>query len=98
MHDLPLIGWRERLSLPSLGLQRIKAKIDTGARTSVLHVAWLEETQRDGAMWLRFGVSMRRRTREVVCETRAVDRRKVTDSGGHATMRWFIRATVDLAG
>ena len=46
MHDLITIGWRERLSLPDLGLN-LKAKIDTGARTSALHVAWLQEFTRE---------------------------------------------------
>ena len=59
MHDLITIGWRERLSLPDLGLA-LKAKIDTGARTSALHVAWLQEFTRDGRTWLQFAVDTTR--------------------------------------
>jgi hypothetical protein len=97
MHDLITIGWRERLSLPDLGLQ-LKAKIDTGARTSALHVAWLEEFEREGRGWLRFAVDTTRgKSALTVCEALALDRRDVTDSGGHTTARWFIRSTVSLA-
>lgn len=97
MHDLITIGWRERLSLPDLGLD-LKAKIDTGARTSALHVAWLEEFTRDGRTWLRFAVDTARRKSSLrVCEALALDRRDVTDSGGHKTARWFIRSTISLA-
>src|SRR4051812_33613548 len=97
MHDLITIGWRERLSLPDLGLE-LKAKIDTGARTSALHVAWLEEFEREGRGWLRFALDTTRGKSALrICEALAVDRREVTDSGGHTTARWFIRSTVSLA-
>ena len=99
MHDLPLIGWREWLSLPALGLPAIKAKVDSGARTSALHVAVLEEFQRDGVTWLRFAVdSGRRNCAAVLCEAPACDRRAVTDSGGNTAERWFIRTMIGLAG
>ena len=98
MHDLPIIGWRERLSLPDLNLRSIKAKIDTGARTSALHIAWLEEFRRDGNTWLRFAVdTARRKMPPTICEAAALDRRDVTDSGGHVTARWFIRTTVAVS-
>jgi hypothetical protein len=99
MLDLPLIGWREWLALPQLGLPAIKAKIDTGARSSSLHIASIEEYQRDGRTWLRFALAPgRRRANLVMCEALAHDRREVTDSGGHTTARWFIRTVVCLAG
>jgi hypothetical protein len=99
MHELPLIGWREWLALPQLSLPTLKAKIDTGARSSSLHVDVVEEFQRDGATWLRFFVATGRRGAvDVRCEAPAFDRRAVTDSGGHVTSRWFIRTAVRLAG
>jgi len=99
MRDLPLIGWREWLSLPQLGLTAIKAKIDTGARSSALHVSGLEEFERDGAVWLRFVLdSGRRRAEPVLCEAPAWDRRVVTDSGGSSGERWFIRTLIGVAG
>ena len=98
MHNLVSLGWREYVTLPDLGLGAIKAKIDTGARTSALHIDWLEEIQRDGETWLRFAVdTLRHRTPSTVCEAKATDRRNVTDSGGNTAARWFIRTTISLA-
>ncbi|HJU38834.1 MAG TPA: RimK/LysX family protein [Tahibacter sp.] len=100
MLPLPVIGWREWLALPDLGIAAIKAKVDTGARSSALHVDSLEEFARDGATWLRFAVrpSTARRGPALEVEAPALDRRVVTDSGGHASERWFIRSTVRVAG
>jgi hypothetical protein len=93
------LGWRERLALPELGIGLLKAKLDTGARSSSLHVDTLESFQRNGATWLRFTLSTKRRHPfEVSCEAPALDHRVVTDTGGHRTKRWFIRTQVTLAG
>lgn len=97
--DQPLlIGWREWVSLPLLGSAAMRAKIDTGARSSALHVEWLEEDPRMDGMWLRFGLRPSRSRREVTCVAAASDRRRVTDSGGQVTERWFIRTLLRLAG
>jgi hypothetical protein len=99
MDDLPLIGWREWLALPQLGLLTLKAKIDTGARSSSLHVDDVEEYRHDGIAWLRFTVATGRRgVPHVRCAAPVFDRRDVTDSGGHVTSRWFIRTPIRLAG
>ena len=99
MQEPLLIGWREWVSLPQLGLPAIKAKIDTGARSSSLHVTQLETFQRDGGTWLRFAVKPRRRsTRVVHCEAPALERRRVTDSSGNSAERWFIRSTIEFGG
>jgi hypothetical protein len=94
-----ILGWRERLSLPELGIGLLKAKLDTGARSSSLHVDTLQTFERGGATWLRFTLSTRRRHPfDVSCEAPALDRRVVTDTGGRRTQRWFIRTQVILAG
>lgn len=99
MQEPLLIGWREWISLPQLGLTAVKAKIDTGARSSSLHVTALETFERAGRTWLRFAVAPRRRsTRTVRCEAPALERRAVTDSGGRTAERWFIRSTIVLGG
>lgn len=97
--DVITLGWRERLALPQLGIDLLKAKLDTGARSSSLHVDTLDPFVRDGATWLRFSLSIgRRHPRIMQCEAQALDRRGVTDTGGRRTERWFIRSSVVLAG
>ena len=96
---LVTLGWRERLALPQLGIGMLKAKLDTGARSSSLHVDTLEEFRRDDATWLRFSLHLGRHQQLAVhCEAPALDRRTVTDTGGRRTERWFIRSEVQLAG
>jgi hypothetical protein len=97
--SLIALGWRERVALPQLGIARLKAKLDTGARSSALHVETLDSFMRDGAVWLRFTVRDGRHATDAVrCEALALDRRVVTDTGGHRTERWFIRSEILLAG
>jgi hypothetical protein len=99
MTDVITLGWRERLALPSLGVAILKAKLDTGARSSSLHVEWLEVDERPDGTWLRFQVrTTRRGGLAEPCEARALGRRAVTDSGGHTTERWFIDTDIELAG
>ena len=99
-HNSISIGWREWLALPGLAIPAIKAKIDTGARTSSLHVDSLEARERGGRTWLHFTVSAtgRKHAQPVACVAPAVARRAVTDSGGHVTQRWFIRTPIELGG
>lgn len=93
-----LVGWREWLALPDFGIAAIKAKVDTGARSSSLHVERLEEFQRDGVRWVRFEIlpSSRRRKRPHACEAPVLDERPVTDSSGDRRMRLFIRTRVAI--
>ncbi|MEO6343441.1 MAG: RimK/LysX family protein [Dokdonella sp.] len=97
--DCTNLGWREWLALPSLGIASIKAKLDTGARSSALHVEALETFRQDGVLQVRFAVRPRRHgSRVIACCVPVLDCRPVTDSGGHRSERWFIRTDITLAG
>jgi hypothetical protein len=99
MADVITLGWRERLALPQFGIVALKAKLDTGARSSSLHVDELETFTRDGDTWLRFVVGLGRRSaNKMQCEAQACDRRVVVDTGGGRSERWFIRTEIMLAG
>lgn len=87
------LGWREWVSLPDLGLPAIKAKIDTGARTSAIHASNIERFRHEnGDDWVSFIVMPIQRITGITrqCQAPLVDIRKVTDSGGHSEERFFI--------
>lgn len=99
-----IVGWREWVSLPGLGVVWIKAKVDTGARTSALHAFDLEAFTRDSdtgsEQWVRYSVHPWQGSDEdaVVCESRVVDRREVRSSSGHAEERYVVQLDVSLCG
>ncbi len=99
MNNTPIIlGWREWVLLPELNLPLIKAKIDTGARTSCLHAFSLEPFNKGRTAWIRFGMHPRQHDSEpeLFCEAQVVDKRTVTDSGGHREERYVISTLLEL--
>lgn len=94
--DRPVIGWREWVSMPDLGIDRIKAKIDTGARSSAIHAWDIEPYTQDGEDWVRFNLHPFQRNDTVVVPAQAkiVDRRPVTNSGGTKEDRFFIEVDI----
>ena len=84
--------------MPELHIPAVKAKIDTGARTSALHVFSLEEFQTDGQGMIRFGIHpLQRRTDiECFCEAPVLEQRRVKDSGGHYEKRYVIQTIAKL--
>lgn len=97
---LPVIGWREWVKLPDLGVKSIKVKVDTGARSSSLHAYDLDEFERDGEKWIRFKLHpVQRKTNEVVqTEAKILEYRSVRSSSGKANLRPVIVTNIELLG
>ena len=88
-----VVGWREWVALPDLGLVAVKAKIDTGAKTSTLHTFEQKLFIKDGIEYVRFGMHphQERKRQKVYCEAPVFDKRIITDSGGHKENRLVIK-------
>lgn len=95
-----IIGFREWVALPDLDLPAIKAKVDTGARTSSLHAYDIEIIKKGTKSFVHFKVHPLQHDFSVVIKCRAllVDQREVTDSGGHKETRYVIQTTMVLCG
>lgn len=92
------LGWKEWLALPELGIQAVKAKVDTGARTSALHAFKIEPFSESGTACVRFWFhpARKRTDLEIVCESPVLDQRNVRDSGGHQEERFVIKTPAQL--
>lgn len=90
--DTLMLGWREWVALPVLNIESIKAKIDTGARSSALHAFIIDPYRRGGEDWVMFAIHPLQKNSDVIIECHAIvkDRRLVSDSGGHKQRRYVI--------
>ncbi|MGB6230019.1 MAG: 30S ribosomal protein S6--L-glutamate ligase [Litorimonas sp.] len=94
------LGWEEWVALPDLGLPAIKAKVDTGARTSALHAVRIEPFGSEAKPQVRFIMhpDPDDPSIEVVCSARVKDRRSVTSSNGHTELRFVIQSNATIGG
>lgn len=98
--NLPIIGWREWVGLPDFGIQKIKVKVDTGARSSSLHAFDLQQFERDDQTWVRFQIQpiQRKTTKTDPIEVPVLEFRYIRSSTGKATKRPVIITNVELLG
>lgn len=95
-----IIGWREWIGIPELGIDYIKAKIDTGARTSSLHAYDLELFRRRGQDYARFTVHPMQRdaSKSIQCVAKVLEFRNIRSSNGHISLRPVIAVDIELLG
>lgn len=94
----PLLGWREILSIPTLGIKEIRAKVDTGARTSALHVTDLKMKKRGRTLFAYFRIHPKQKTKFPIIESKAkvVEFRRITSSNGISSERPVILVDIVL--
>lgn len=97
---LPIIGWREWVALPQLGIAFIKPKIDTGARSSSLHASEIEEFSEGDRTFVRFKVHPIQRNKDfgVKAEAEVLEYRNVTSSSGQKSRRPVIVTDIEILG
>jgi hypothetical protein len=96
--SLPLLGWREWVGLPELNIAQIKAKVDTGARTSALHAFFIDPYRKGGQRWVMFAIHplQKHSDESIECHALIKDQRLVSDSGGHKQRRYVIETRLIL--
>lgn len=91
-----VVGWRELVGLPDFNIEEMRAKIDTGARTSALHAENQEVFERAGQKWVRFKFPVRRPAPDLLLEALVIDERNIKNTGGVPERRLIIRTTLLL--
>ena len=93
-----VLGWREWAGLPDFKVKRIKAKIDTGARTSSLHAFDIKKFRRDRQTWVSFVIHPLQRDvkKKIIVRAKMVDERRVKSSNGQWTIRPVIRTNLSV--
>jgi ribosomal protein S6--L-glutamate ligase len=99
-HSKTIIGWKEWLSLPDLGIFFIKAKIDSGARTSALHASSITIKYERGHKIACFTIKPLPNRPDILveCEAPVIDERVVSDSSGNREKRFVIKSMLQIGG
>ena len=97
-NELVTLGWREWVGLPDLGIAAIKAKVDTGARTSAIHAFEIRTFSEGGRDRVEFQIHPNQKDNATVvtCTADVLDRRIVSDSGGHREERIVISTMLTI--
>jgi len=93
-----IVGWKEWVALPDLGIDALQCKVDTGAKNSAIHAFEVNEFKKGNESWVRFYIHLDEDDLSKVqtCEALIKDTRSVTDSGGNSTERYFIETTLEI--
>ncbi len=94
--ELKVVGWREWVSLPDLDIKKIKAKVDTGARTSSLHAFDMSFYKRGKSEFVSFKIQPEQRTTKRVCKAKILEYRKVKSSNGQSELRPVILTSIQF--
>ncbi len=100
VRERPVVGWREWVALPGLGIERIKVKVDTGARSSSLHAFDIRVIERDGRQYVRFRIHPLQRNTKLTAEAEAevMEFRPIKSSTGHITRRPVVLTELAMMG
>jgi hypothetical protein len=91
-----VVGWRELVGLPDFNIEEMRAKIDTGARTSALHAEEQEQFEQAGEKWVRFKLPAHGPAPDYLLEAQVIDERDIKNTGGVPERRLIIRTTLLL--
>lgn len=100
MREKKILGWREWCGFPDLGIRAIKAKLDTGARTSSLHAYNIKPVTHDGVQYVEFDIHpvQRKNLPSIPCKAPVIDERHVKSSSGVQQLRYIVEVNLNLNG
>ena len=93
-----ILGSEEWCSLPELGIPSIKARVDSGAKTSALHAINIAPFIKDGQNWVKFDINpIQNNVKTIIhCESPLVDKRVVKSSSGYREQRYVIQTSLEI--